>query len=139
MIDQFSSDDGHAESLLREAADCFPAVSPDLRPRVLEAARACHRRRARSRLVVSMAAVVVLLVGIYPPGRSAETPHRRLVNAADTAADANRRSPNSIRCPDLLACVEAVRGTPGIGRDFALVDGFTQLRKQQLRTIHEAF
>lgn len=138
MIDEFSFKglEPDIEAMLRAAAD-YPRVSPDLRPRVLEEARASHRRRVRSGWFMMTAAMMLMFLGAIHVMESASF---RVAAGADVAARHPRDRANPVvGSGGLLASTNSGLGTVASGRDWALVDRFSRLREHHLRMLRRAF
>ncbi len=122
------------EALIRSAAD-LPRVSPDLRPRVIEAAGAARQRRGYRRRAVVIAAVALMLVALPPPALqnpdSTSIGHRARLDVSD---------PGRAGFGDqLVASSDRRWGGIGSGSEWDLVDNFTRLRRDHLRMLRQAF
>ena len=136
MTDPLPSDnlDPGLETLIRSAAE-LPEVSPDLRPRVIEAAIVARQRRWRRRRATVIAAVTLMFVALPPPaGQSPED----ISVGQHTEQDTNAPHPTAYH-DQLLASTSRLWDGAAAGSDWELVDRFTRLRQDHLRMLRQAF
>lgn len=114
------------ESLIRAAGD-YVHPSADLRPRTLETAR--HRRRQQRR--AGGLAIAALILAVLLPSGSGQHSHPTLFGNLSIPAISQALSKKSPGNGVALNTLQA-----GLGADWALVDIFTQLRRQQAALLH---
>ena len=122
------------ETLIRSAANVLE-VSPDLRPRVIEAAIVARQRRWRRRRAALIAAVTLILVALPPPAAQ----HPKDVSVGRPAAHDTHATRPAAYGDQLLASTNPLRGGAAAGSDWDLVDSFTRLRQDHLRMLRQAF
>ena len=136
MADSLPTDsfDSGVEALVRSAAN-LPRISPDLRPRVIEAAIAAGQRRWHRRRAAVIATITLMFVALPPP--SAQSPDGISIGHR---ADQEASQPGHPAYGDpLLASSVRLWGGGGTGSEWELVDSFTRLRQDHLRMLRQAF
>ncbi len=128
-----ASSDAALESLIRAAGD-YVHPTGDLRPRTLEAARLrCRQQRRAS----GMAFAAILLVLMLPSGMQRPAHFNRINPFSETANVGSLRWQAGQWQADRSKVTSAGQVTDG-NVNWALVEGFTQLRRHQAELLHGA-